>query len=441
MQNWTDTEGCSEGVHCGTCRDRGEAGRKWRASLAAHFALPGREVDFDCPHGKPWDYRPDPAPGAQRGPVRVSEGQPLPACDYRKPSGYKSPCCTFYKCKLRGQRVSEKVCRHCGRMADPAEFKGQIVVLLPVRNEGPRAHASIPEVVMTIRDLRKQKAPGTDLRFAVVDDCSEDGCCSTLATAKDVTLWRSHRPQGQGIARNLGVLAFPDARGYVSLDAHMRMETQYGLERLVLDAEATGGIVGCMSHNLAKRDGKRGGIMQGAGSKWHTSTKGGIMNFNSNWCYARHLAKEPPLKEVALLSGQCYVFTRKWYDQVGGFNETLGLYGFFERDLCINCYFQKLPVLVNPRVQSWHWYRKDRPYEMTNIWRWYGYVQCLRSMFRPDVWESTFLPKVEGAQKRLNDPVLGFLLRDPHIDVLQAAFERKKKRTDEEVLEWMGMSQ
>ena len=75
---------------------------------------------------------------------------------------------------------------------------------------------------------------------------------------------------------------------------------------------------------------------------------------------------------------------------------------------------------------------------MSGVWRWYGYVQCLRQMFRPDIWQKVFLPKVAEAQKRLRDPVIEFLLHDPHIDVLQAAFEAKKKRTDEEVLQWMG---
>ena len=65
--------------------------------------------------------------------------------------------------------------------ADAAAFKGKIIVVVPVRNEGP-------EIVRTIRDLRKSRAPGTNLHFFVVDDSSTDGCCKTLPNAPDITL-------------------------------------------------------------------------------------------------------------------------------------------------------------------------------------------------------------------------------------------------------------
>jgi hypothetical protein len=44
---------CASRTHCGTCRDR-EGGRAWRASLAAHYVVPGGAADFACPHGVEW---------------------------------------------------------------------------------------------------------------------------------------------------------------------------------------------------------------------------------------------------------------------------------------------------------------------------------------------------------------------------------------------------
>lgn len=55
MKLFTDSETCQSKVHCKTCRDR-EGGRAFRASLpGGGFALPLGVVDFDCPHGQPWD--------------------------------------------------------------------------------------------------------------------------------------------------------------------------------------------------------------------------------------------------------------------------------------------------------------------------------------------------------------------------------------------------
>ena len=61
MYPWTESIGCRARVHCATCRDRSEAGRRWRESIARHFALPGDAVNFDCPFGVPWGAQAQPA--------------------------------------------------------------------------------------------------------------------------------------------------------------------------------------------------------------------------------------------------------------------------------------------------------------------------------------------------------------------------------------------
>ncbi|MBN1553952.1 MAG: hypothetical protein JXA11_04350 [Phycisphaerae bacterium] len=55
LKNFAETNHCTAGVHCRTCRDR-EGGRYWRLMLAQCYALPNDEVDFECPHGKPWGF-------------------------------------------------------------------------------------------------------------------------------------------------------------------------------------------------------------------------------------------------------------------------------------------------------------------------------------------------------------------------------------------------
>ena len=50
---WDTSVHCRDGVHCRLCRDR-EAGRAWRARLAALYAVPDDDVDWPCPRGRPW---------------------------------------------------------------------------------------------------------------------------------------------------------------------------------------------------------------------------------------------------------------------------------------------------------------------------------------------------------------------------------------------------
>jgi hypothetical protein len=51
---YADTEACQSGGHCRRCRDR-ENGRKFRLAVVQDFEVPGGVVDFECPHGIPWD--------------------------------------------------------------------------------------------------------------------------------------------------------------------------------------------------------------------------------------------------------------------------------------------------------------------------------------------------------------------------------------------------
>lgn len=46
---------CASRAHCGVCRDT--AHPTFRESIAAAYSLP--VVNFECPHGVPWDYKPE----------------------------------------------------------------------------------------------------------------------------------------------------------------------------------------------------------------------------------------------------------------------------------------------------------------------------------------------------------------------------------------------
>jgi len=71
MNRWADTLHCTGGEHCRPCRDL-EGGRPWRRKIAAAFAVPGGEVDWECPYGRPWG-------AAGQGPIPAPSPAPSPA--------------------------------------------------------------------------------------------------------------------------------------------------------------------------------------------------------------------------------------------------------------------------------------------------------------------------------------------------------------------------
>ena len=69
---------CARGRFLPTeCRDL-EGGRAWRGTLMTWAAVPGNAVDFTCPLGRPWGWRPDsaePSPPSGPGAPAVPGGQ------------------------------------------------------------------------------------------------------------------------------------------------------------------------------------------------------------------------------------------------------------------------------------------------------------------------------------------------------------------------------
>ena len=314
-----------------------------------------------------------------------------------------------------------------------------MVVILPARNEATPASEG-NKLADTVTAVRAAKAPGTRLRFAVFDDGSTDFCADPLIGNSDVTLRTQPEPRGQGVNRNLGVWLHPGARIYVSMDSHMAVDP-CGLEQMALTAEETGALVGCMSTNL----GKPSDPTRRAGNRWKVKGAGDSLDIGCRaingegiaWNYAKK--DDPTIKPTDVTRGACYAFTQDCFDTFGPFGESYGYYGFFDHDTSIRLYFTGRQNLVDISVKAPHYYRVQRPYSSSCIWRWWGYVECLRSLFRPDVWRRVFQPAALVMARESRDPMLIYLLHDPRFDAIQGAFEARKTRSDEEVLAWMGI--
>ena len=351
----------------------------------------------------------------------------LEAVTALRASAIALPNCGACREKALGKIRAEMTRTERGKRAE--NFVGTIGVIMPVRNEGMAA-------VRTVRWFRQQRAPGTRLRFYIVDDASTDKCCDVFKAARDITLMRNSTPRGQGVCRTMGaVMGIGKVDCYVSIDAHERLDTPLALELMAVSAAETGGIIGCLSGNLTN-----GKNFRGAGHQWTKHKRLGMKGRDllaSHWNYQRVPCQT--LMPVARPAGACYAFTPATYEALGGFAESHGLYGFFENDLAINARFKDLPILVDTNIVCLHAYRKQRPYSMTGLGWWIGYVQSLRGMFRDDIWREVFLPGMADVRKRLKNPLLEILIHDPHLADVQRAFEQRKKRTDEDVLAYMGI--
>lgn len=362
----------------------------------------------------------------------------------------QEPCCgqvEHFDCPRLGQEVWHTKCGVCSehttldeRREQAKAYEGRMVVILPARNEAT-PHDQGNKLLATVEALRKAKARGTDLRFAVFDDGSADGCATPLVDQPDVALLRNPEPHGQGVCRNLGVWLHRGARTYVSMDAHMDVDP-FGLEQLALTAEETGGLVGCICRNQTNPDDptRRTGYM------WAVDGAGATLDIGqhrrrgkgAHFCYAKR--DDPIIKPGVIPRGACFAFTEETHDALGGFGESYGFYGFADHDLALRCYFTGRPYLIDISVESFHAFRVNRPYASAARWCWWGYAECLRSMFRPDTWRRVFLPSAQWRADATGDGMLHYLIHAPRFDAIQADFETRKVRSDEEAIKWMGLA-
>jgi len=111
----------------------------------------------------------------------------------------------------------------------------------------------------------------------------------------------------------------------------------------------------------------------------------------------------------------------------------------FDIDLSIAARFCGLPIHCDADVKSAHWYRVKRPYTMSGRWKWWAWVECYRSMFRPEIFAQVFEPAARNIAFKLKDPMLAWLLETPRFIPIQAEFETRKKVDDKEVLNWLGI--
>ena len=77
---------CKARIACDACRRPQNIA--WRRSLASVYELPGGTINFDCPHGVPWQQSPDLAKALPVEPVPAEHD---PAAEQRRL--HQGGCC------------------------------------------------------------------------------------------------------------------------------------------------------------------------------------------------------------------------------------------------------------------------------------------------------------------------------------------------------------
>lgn len=213
-------------------------------------------------------------------------------------------------------------------------------VIIPAKNEG----SNVLNTVNSIFAAKNQ----TPYEVIVVDDGSEDGCCSFLKVTSgrgDIKLVSSGG-LGSARARNLGAF---EARGsvYIFCDAHVFVE-DYWIDRLL--EPLLEGRVEAVCPGIAPHDRPRD---VAGGVTWNEELK-------FTW-----LPMPPMLSPVPLLPGGCMAVKAEVFNDVGGFDRGIIIWGREDEEISIKMWLFGYRLGVNPTVKVLHVFRNRHPYRVT----------------------------------------------------------------------------
>ena len=117
-----ETIHCRSRAHCSVCRNK-EGGRKWRDQIMKIFK-DITAVDFECPHGIPWEYKKgDPHPAmATKAPARPPPSPGWKPTVSRRPIPTLRQAATFGKAMVSGKYVSKEILEERAAICGKCKF-------------------------------------------------------------------------------------------------------------------------------------------------------------------------------------------------------------------------------------------------------------------------------------------------------------------------------
>lgn len=212
-----------------------------------------------------------------------------------------------------------------------------VSVVIPVRNEGERLPAAVDSIV----DHRSSRFP---LQVVVVDDCSSDGCCTSLPEIRfrqddhvEVLVIRLPRWSGVPYARNVGAMASRASILFIT-DANVLFPPQWDVP-------------------VRNRIGPNRALcatIADQGSSFRAY--GGMLHFPSmgfNW-----------LGDPAVFGGHAplapcagTILPRELFRRLGGYDTGMPVYGAAEPEFSVRLWLSGAEIVHAPELVLTHWFR------------------------------------------------------------------------------------
>ncbi|MCL5058013.1 MAG: glycosyltransferase [Actinobacteria bacterium] len=214
-------------------------------------------------------------------------------------------------------------------------------IILPVKNEGLNIKATVDSMLRTAGNIPYE--------IVVVDDNSEDRCCSFLAgrpyTMSAVSLVTTAGLGAPG-ARNAGAKA---ARGEILVfcDAHITVPQDW-LDRLYKSFLLPG--VSGVSPGIASMGNPQA---VGYGQTWNDRLE------------VKWLPRPSGMTAVPLLPGGCQAFRREAFETVNGYDRGFKVWGHEDEEISLKMWLFGYSLYVDPYFNILHLFRPRHPYRVS----------------------------------------------------------------------------
>lgn len=216
-------------------------------------------------------------------------------------------------------------------------MKDYTSIIIPIHNEGANIYNTIENI--------KKNTFDRNYEIIVIDDGSTDGNYSNLS--KLGVKFIKTRRNGVSRARNLGAKM---AKGnfLVFLDSHMSLSPDW-LPKLTDKVEEFGEcLVTPVIYNKNKPERKGYGLTI---KSWLLDTE---------WLQK----KNDSSYEIPIAGLACVATTKKFFNQIGGFDSGMKMWGAEQEEICIRSWLYGFPVMIEPRVEIGHFFRDVFPYKI-----------------------------------------------------------------------------
>lgn len=200
-----------------------------------------------------------------------------------------------------------------------------VSVIIPCLNQGDWIKETIPRAVDSLKDIKHE--------IIVLDDGSTDGCCDNLP--KYVRLHKNDSRLGVSGCRRKGAEM---SQGNILLftDAHCHYP-DYALYWLVASAKRKRALVVPCTVSLPTNKQTR---------------FGGVLGMSDRGLKIIHQHKAPA--EHPALLGSIYCIRKDLYDDMGGWPQLPGVWGYSEQAMTLSCWFQGIPIWIEQRAHCNH---------------------------------------------------------------------------------------